>query len=57
MLLKDEMVLNVRFGWWYYMQVRNLFIQDKRKCGIMDKQLDIDKILLGENKIIINKGI
>lgn len=47
LILKDEQTLKEKVGWWYLLQIRNLFLQDKRKGGIMNQYLDIDKTLLG----------
>lgn len=55
MVLRDETRLKELLGWWYFMQVRNLFMQDIRKGGICTKYLELDKILLGEKTKIISK--
>lgn len=54
-VLKDEKMLKERFAWWYFFQIRNLFLQDKRKGGIMGQYLEIDKIFLGEKTKMISK--
>lgn len=46
-LLKDELILKERLGWWYFFQVRNLYIQDMRSGGIFDQYTELDKIMMG----------
>lgn len=54
-MLKNISDNEKKIGWWYYMQIRNLFMADKRTVGLMKQYTEIDKILLGEKTKIISK--
>lgn len=42
--LKEESEIDRSLGWWYYMQIGDLFHSDKRKGGYMRQYTDLDKV-------------
>lgn len=53
--LKEEKYIDCPMGWWYYLQIKDLFNSDKRNFGIMKQYTDLDKILVGDRSKIISK--
>lgn len=54
-ILKTEEELGGKYNWWQYLQIKDLFNEDKRKYGSRLQKTKLEIILLGDdNKLIFN---
>lgn len=53
--LKENSEIKGSMGWWYELQIRNLFYADKCTFGFMRTYTDLDEVLVGDKNKVIAK--
>lgn len=53
--LKEETNIHCPLGWWYYLQIKDLFLTDKKRSGFKRKLSGLDQCLTGETNKLISK--
>lgn len=54
-ILKPQEELKYKYDWWSYLQIKDLFVIDKKKFGFRDYLTEIETILTGDTYKIISK--
>lgn len=53
--LKSEVELNSEYDWWSYLQIKDLFVKDRKKYGFREQLSELETILLDDPNKIISK--
>lgn len=53
--MKTEMELKIKYGWWSYLRIKDLFNKDKREFGFREQKAELEIILLGDQRKMLSK--